>query len=119
MKDYLTFNDKELAAFIKRHKGTIHTKEFPTRCGTCRFIARFEATEKYCKYLDERASHSFGDEGIQLCEIYLKLVGKEFEDVECSTEKCKRPVVAYERGDHWCAVDLKRVKKLWADDKLQ
>ena len=45
MKDYLTFNDEDLAIFIKRHKGAIHTREFPTRCGTCRFIARFEAAE--------------------------------------------------------------------------
>lgn len=46
MKDYLAFNDEDLAAFIKQHKGTIHTREFPSRCSTCRFIKRFEAAEE-------------------------------------------------------------------------
>jgi hypothetical protein len=46
MKDYLEFNDEDLAVFIKKHKGTIHTREFPTRCSTCRFIARFQAAEE-------------------------------------------------------------------------
>lgn len=112
MKNYMSFSDDDLAAFIKKHKGTIHTREFPTRCGTCRFIARFEATEAYLEYLEDRASHSFGDEGLTLRDNYLKRADKEFEDCDCSTENCKRPVVAYEWGDHWCEVDLKRVAKL-------
>jgi len=62
MKDYLEFNDEDLAAFIKRHKGSIHTREFPTRCGTCRFIARFEAAENILKYSNKEhyASCTFG-----------------------------------------------------------
>jgi hypothetical protein len=47
MKDYSVFNDEDLAVFIKQHKGTIHTKEFPSRCSICRFIARFEAAEGF------------------------------------------------------------------------
>jgi hypothetical protein len=39
-------DDKELKAFIKKHKGTIHTREFPTRCGMCRVFARLAAAEK-------------------------------------------------------------------------
>ena len=37
---------------------------------------------------------------------------KTFDNNKCSTQNCKRPVVAYEWGDHWCTVDLKRVAKL-------
>lgn len=58
MKDYLSFDDEELKAFIKQHKGTIHTREFPTRCGTCRFIARFEAAEVIAKHIaNDKCSH--------------------------------------------------------------
>lgn len=36
----------------------------------------------------------------------------KFNRFKCSTDKCKRPVIAYEFGDHWCKQDLKRVTKL-------
>lgn len=39
------FTDEELKAFIKQHKGTVHTREFPSRCGMCRLFDRLEATE--------------------------------------------------------------------------
>jgi len=49
-------------------------------------------------------------------KIYDLEHAEEYKQYTCSTWKCKRPVVSYERGDHWCAVDLKRVRKLWADE---
>jgi hypothetical protein len=69
MKDYLQFNDEDLTAFIKQHKGTIHTREFPSRCGTCRFISRFEAAEKIVKET-QRQMKSCGHENCcELCEL--------------------------------------------------
>lgn len=31
--------------FKKQHSRTLHTRKFPTRCGTCKVIARLEAAE--------------------------------------------------------------------------
>ncbi len=36
----------------------------------------------------------------------------ELRDYKCSTWKCKRKVITYEFGDHWCIKDLKRIKRL-------
>jgi hypothetical protein len=54
------FTNADVEAFIKKHKGTIHTREFPTRCGTCRFIERFKAAENVIdcsiEFLNEECS---------------------------------------------------------------
>jgi hypothetical protein len=47
-----SFNDDELEAFIRRHNETIHTREFPSRCGTCRLFARLKAAEKAVQHGD-------------------------------------------------------------------
>lgn len=115
MKDYLVFNDEDLAAFIKQHKGTIHTREFPSRCSTCRFIKRFQIAEKVrtlaAEYLEENCSIN-KNALVEANQEWECVVGDEFINYKCSTENCKRPVVAYEWGDHWCKKDLDRVAKL-------
>ena len=40
----------------------------------------------------------------------------EFREYDCSTWKCKRKVIGYEWGDHWCIKDRKRVQRLRQKD---
>lgn len=48
------------------------------------------------------------------CSCHYELSVPDFSDYECSTWKCKRKVVAYEYGDHWCKKDLIRIRAIRA-----
>lgn len=50
------------------------------------------------------------------CNCHYAMMPPIFNKEKCSTWKCKRKVIAYEYGDYWCSIDLRRIKTLRKKD---